>query len=332
MADSDEPKGFLSRLKARLNRGSASLARDLRGLLRGRKIDAAVLEDLEARLLMADVGVEATSDILADLNRRVARHELDDVDALVNALRERLVELLAPCERPLSVDGPTKPFVVLIVGVNGSGKTTSIGKLAQRLLGERRSVMLAAGDTFRAAAVEQLSVWAERTGALFSAQQTGADPGAVIFDAVKSAQARRVDVVLADTAGRLHSQTHLMDELKKVKRVIQRVEPSAPHEVLLVLDANQGQNALAQAQQFHAALGVTGLVLTKLDGTARGGIVVAIARQLGIPIRFIGVGERAEDFGVFNARAFASALVEGAGEPGAAGESGAGVSQGARAG
>jgi fused signal recognition particle receptor len=332
MADSDEPKGFLSRLKARLNRGSASLARDLRGLLRGRKIDAAVLEDLEARLLMADVGVEATADILADLNRRVARHELDDVDALVNALRERLVELLAPCERPLSVDAAAKPFVVLVVGVNGSGKTTSIGKLAQRLLAERRSVMLAAGDTFRAAAVEQLSVWAERTGALFSAQQTGADPGAVIFDAMKSAQARRVDVLLADTAGRLHSQTHLMDELKKVKRVIQRVEPTAPHEVLLVLDANQGQNALAQAQQFHAALGVTGLVLTKLDGTARGGIVVAIARQLGIPIRFIGVGERAEDFGVFNARAFASALVEGAGEAAAAGETGAGVSQGARAG
>jgi fused signal recognition particle receptor len=332
MADSDEPKGFFSRLKARLNRGSASLARDLAGLLRGRKIDAAVLEDLEARLLMADVGVEATGDILADLNRRVARHEHNDVDALVNALRERLVELLAPCERALSVDGPVKPFVVLVVGVNGSGKTTSIGKLAQRLLAERRSVMLAAGDTFRAAAVEQLSVWAERTGALFSAQQTGADPGAVIFDAVKSAQARRVDVVLADTAGRLHSQTHLMDELKKVKRVIQRVEPTAPHEVLLVLDANQGQNALAQAQQFNAALGVTGLVLTKLDGTARGGIVVAIARQLGIPIRFIGVGERAEDFGVFNARAFASALVEGAGAAGAAGEAGEGVSEGARAG
>ncbi|HWG76423.1 MAG TPA: signal recognition particle-docking protein FtsY [Steroidobacteraceae bacterium] len=329
MAETDEPKGFFSRLKARLNRGSASLARDLAGLVRGRKIDAAVLEDLEARLLMADVGVEATGDILADLNRRVARHELDDVEALVQALRERLVELLTPCERPLSVDGPAKPFVVLIVGVNGSGKTTTIGKLAQRLTAERRSVLLAAGDTFRAAAVEQLCVWAERTGALFSAQQTGADPGAVIFDAVKSAQARRVDVVLADTAGRLHSQTHLMDELRKVKRVIQRVEPTAPHEVLLVLDANQGQNALAQAQQFHAALGVTGLVLTKLDGTARGGIVIAIARQLGIPIRFIGVGERAEDFGVFNARAFASALVEGAGTAGAAD---AEVSQGARAG
>ena len=317
MSESDEPKGFFARLAARLNRGGASLARDLRGLLSGRKIDAAVLEDLETRLLSADVGVEATQEILSDLNRRVALRELDDVDALVNALRERLVQLLAPCEKPLLVgDSTPRPFVVLVVGVNGSGKTTSIGKLAQRLANEHHSVMLAAGDTFRAAAVEQLSIWAERTGALFSAQQTGADPGAVIFDALKSAQARGVDVVLADTAGRLHSQAHLMDELKKIKRVIRRVEPTAPHEVLLVLDANQGQNALAQAQQFHAALGVTGLVLTKLDGTARGGIVVAIARQLGIPIRFIGVGERPEDFGVFNARAFASALVEGAADAG----------------
>ncbi len=322
MAGNDESKGFFARLAARLNRGGSSLARDLRSLLRGRKVDAAVLEDLETRLLGADVGVEATSEILADLNRRVARRELDDVEALLNALRERLVEILLPCERPLVVTGPAKPFVVLVVGVNGSGKTTSIGKLAQRLSAEHKSVMLAAGDTFRAAAVEQLSVWAERTGAQFSAQQTGADPGAVIFDALKSAQARRVDVLLADTAGRLHSQSHLMDELKKIRRVIQRVEPTAPHEVLLVLDANQGQNALAQAQQFHAALGVTGLVLTKLDGTARGGIVVAIARQLAIPIRFIGVGERPEDFGEFNARAFASALIEGGADSGASATAG----------
>ncbi len=308
-----ESRGFIARLRARLNRGGASIARDLRGLLRGRKIDAAVLEDLETRLLTADVGVEATSEILADLNRRVARHELDDVEALLAALRERLVQILAPCERPLIVDRSAKPFVVLVVGVNGSGKTTTIGKLALRLRGEHLGVLLAAGDTFRAAAVEQLSIWSQRTGALFSAQQHGADPGAVIFDALKSAQARSLDVVLADTAGRLHSQTHLMDELKKIKRVVQRVIPAAPHEVLLILDANQGQNALAQAQQFHAALGVTGLVLTKLDGTARGGIVVAIARQLALPIRFIGIGERPEDFGVFDARAFASALIEGAG-------------------
>jgi fused signal recognition particle receptor len=311
MSNPDEPQGFLARLKARLNRGGASIARDLRHLLRGRQIDAAVLEDLETRLLSADVGVEATGEILADLNRRVARHELDDVDALLDALRDRLSELLAPCEQPLSI-GPARPFVVLVVGVNGSGKTTSIGKLAHELREQGLSVMLAAGDTFRAAAIEQLHIWAERTGSLFSAQQPGADPGAVMFDALKSAQARGVDVLLADTAGRLHSQTHLMDELKKVKRVVARIMPEAPHEVLLVLDANQGQNALAQAQQFHAALGVTGLVLTKLDGTARGGIVVAIAQALGLPIRFIGVGEKVEDFGLFNARAFAGALVDGA--------------------
>jgi fused signal recognition particle receptor len=312
-AQADEPRGFLGRLRARLGRGGASIARDLRGLLRGRKIDAAVLEDLESRLLSADVGVEATNEILRDLNARVARHELDDVEALLGALRARLIELLKPCEQPLRIERGAKPFVVLIIGVNGSGKTTSIGKLAKSLRAQGLSVLLVAGDTFRAAAVEQLSVWAERTGAAFSAQQTGTDPGAVIFDALQSAQARHIDVVLADTAGRLHSQTHLMDELKKVKRVIQRLDPEAPQEVLLVLDANQGQNALAQAQQFNAALGVTGLVLTKLDGSARGGIVIAIARALKLPIRFIGIGEKPEDFGPFDAQVFASALLEGAG-------------------
>jgi fused signal recognition particle receptor len=311
MPDSNEPKGFFARLKARLNHGSASIARDLRSLLTGRKIDAGVLEDLETRLIMADVGVEATSDILKDLNRRVSLRELDDVEALLGALRERLTQILKPCEQPLPIDRMRKPYVILIVGVNGSGKTTSIGKLARQLREQHLNVMLAAGDTFRAAAVEQLHIWAERTGSQFSAQQTGADPGAVIFDSIKAAQARGIDVLLADTAGRLHSQTHLMDELKKVKRVIARVMPDAPHEVLLILDANQGQNALAQAQQFHEALGVTGLVLTKLDGTAKGGIVVAIARSLRIPIRFIGIGEKSEDFGVFNASAFASALVDG---------------------
>jgi fused signal recognition particle receptor len=312
MVESNEPSGFFARLKARLNRGTSSIARDLRSLLRGRKIDAAVLEDLETRLLTADVGVDATSHILKDLNRRVALRELDDVEALLNALRERLIETLEPCEQPLRIDRSRKPYVILIVGVNGSGKTTSIGKLARQLREQNLAVMLAAGDTFRAAAVEQLHIWAERTGSQFSAQQTGADPGAVIFDSLKAAQARGVDVVLADTAGRLHSQTHLMDELRKVKRVISRVMPDAPHEVLLILDANQGQNALAQAQQFHEALGVTGLVLTKLDGTAKGGIVVAIARSLKLPIRFIGIGEKMEDFGAFSASAFASALVDGA--------------------
>ncbi|MFT3906437.1 MAG: signal recognition particle-docking protein FtsY [Steroidobacteraceae bacterium] len=305
------PGGFFARLKARLARTGATLGSELRVLLKGRRIDAGVLEELEERLLAADVGVQATTEILADLGRRVAARELDDVDALLAALRADLAAILAPCEQPLRIDREHKPHVVLVVGVNGSGKTTSIGKLAQQLREQQLNVLLAAGDTFRAAASEQLAIWAERTGSAFSAQQAGADPGAVVFDALQSAKARGVDVVLADTAGRLHSQSHLMDELKKVKRVIQRVDATAPHEVLLVLDGNQGQNALAQAEQFHAALGVTGLVITKLDGTARGGIVVAIARKLGLPIRFIGLGEGAQDFGRFDAQAFAAALVDG---------------------
>ena len=307
----EAPQGFFGRLRARLNRGSATLARDLRSLLRGRVIDAALLEQLEERLLSADVGITVTSEILADLQQRVARHELSDADSLLAALRTRLTELLKACEQPLVIKREHQPYVVLIVGVNGSGKTTTIGKLATQLRGQGLSVMLAAGDTFRAAAIEQLDIWAQRSGAQFSAQQTGADPGAVLFDALQSARARKLDVLLADTAGRLHSQTHLMDELRKVRRVLGRVDPSAPHEVLLVLDANQGQNALAQAEQFHAAVGVTGLVITKLDGTARGGIVVAIARQLGLPIRFLGLGEQAGDFGPFDAAAFAAALVDG---------------------
>jgi fused signal recognition particle receptor len=307
--------GFLGRLRQRLNRGDSWLTRDLGELVKGRRIDATVLEELETRLLTADVGVEATARILEDLRARVERNELADFTALIRALREIVAAILAPCERPLVIDRAHKPFVILVVGVNGSGKTTTIGKLARRSADQGLSVLLAAGDTFRAAAIEQLEVWAERTGAAFAAQQSGADPGAVVFDALEAARARGCDVVLADTAGRLHSQSHLMEELKKVRRVIQRTDPSAPHEVLLVLDANQGQNALAQARQFHAAVGVTGLVLTKLDGTAKGGIVIAIAEQLGIPIRFVGVGESAEDFGEFDAEAFAAALVEG---PGAA--------------
>jgi len=305
--------GFLTRLRQRLNRGDSWLTRDLGELVRGRRIDAGILEELETRLLTADVGVAATTRILEDLKKRVARNELADPEALIRALREDITAILAPCARPLVIDRGHKPFVILVVGVNGSGKTTTIGKLARRCADEGLSVLLAAGDTFRAAAIEQLKVWAERSGAGFAAQLPGADPGAVVFDALEAARARGSDVVLADTAGRLHSQSHLMEELKKVRRVIQRGDPSAPHEVLLVLDANQGQNALAQARQFHAAVGVTGLVLTKLDGTARGGIVIAIALELGIPIRFIGVGESAEDFGEFDAQAFAAALVEGPG-------------------
>jgi len=312
-AEEQEKQGFFSRLRARLNRGDSFLTRDIRDLFGSRQIDAAALEELETRLLTADAGVEATEHILEGLRKRVARKELGDVNALIAALRNAVAEILAPCAQPLVIDESHKPFVVLVVGVNGSGKTTTIGKLARRLRENGLSVMLAAGDTFRAAAIEQLDVWAKRSGAAFVSQQAGADPGAVVFDALQSARAQKVDVLLADTAGRLHSQSHLMEELKKVKRVLQRVDPSAPHEVLLVLDANQGQNALSQAVQFHEAIGVTGLVLTKLDGTAKGGIVLAIARKLGIPIRFIGVGEQPEDFGEFDAQAFAAALVEGTG-------------------
>ncbi len=292
---------FFKRLRSKLN---------LRNLFRGRAIDAAVLDDLETRLLTADVGVAATEQILANLRKRVSRKELADVEALLAALRAEITTILTPSARPLVVDETAKPFVILVIGVNGSGKTTTIGKLAHRFADQGRKVTLAAGDTFRAAAMEQLDIWAKRSGAQFVAQQAGADPGAVAFDALTAAKARQSDVLIADTAGRLQNQSHLMEELKKVKRVLQRVDPAAPHEVLLVLDANQGQNALSQAQQFHEAIGVTGLVLTKLDGSAKGGIVIAIAQRLGLPIRFVGLGEAAEDFGVFDAAAFAAALVD----------------------
>jgi fused signal recognition particle receptor len=303
-------QSFIARMRARINRPGSWLSYDLANLVPGRKIDAEVLDELETRLLSADVGVDATQQILDELRKKVARKELDDVDKLIAALTDAITAILLPVQKPLDVSGQ-KPFVLLVVGVNGSGKTTTIGKLSRRFSDAGKQVILAAGDTFRAAAIEQLGIWATRSGAEIIQQQAGADPGAVVFDAVTAGRARRADLVIIDTAGRLHSQSHLMDELKKVKRVIQRVEPSAPHEVLLVLDANQGQNALSQATQFHQAVGVTGLVLTKLDGTAKGGIVIAIARKLGIPIRFIGVGEQAEDFGEFDARAFATALVSG---------------------
>jgi fused signal recognition particle receptor len=309
----EEPGGFFQRLRKKLNRGDSWLTMDLATLFKGRKIDAEILEELETRLLSADVGVEASQYILEDLRKRVARHELADVAALIAALRESVTEILAPCAQPLHIDPAHRPYVILVVGVNGSGKTTTIGKLASRLAESGHSVMLAAGDTFRAAAIEQLQVWATRSGAALVAQQAGADPAAVVFDAAQSARSRGIDVLIADTAGRLQTQSHLMEELKKVRRVLQRVDATAPHEVLLVLDANQGQNALTQAIQFQQAIGVTGLVLTKLDGTAKGGIVLAIARRLKLPIRFIGIGEQAGDFGQFDADAFAAALVDGVG-------------------
>jgi len=308
---SDAPTGFFQRLRAAFSRGGETLSAGLGAVLGGRKIDAAALEELETRLLQADCGMVVTEELIEGLRKRVARQQLGDVDALLTALREDITAMLTPVAQPLVIDRAHKPFTILVVGVNGSGKTTTIGKLAQRYGADGLKVVLAAGDTFRAAAVEQIGVWASRTGAELVAQATGADPAAVAFDALQSARARGADLLIADTAGRLQAQAHLMEELRKVHRVLGKVDPSAPQEVLLVLDATQGQNALAQAQQFHAAVGVTGLVLTKLDGTARGGIVLAIARQLKLPIRFVGLGEQAGDFAQFDAAAFARALVDG---------------------
>jgi len=309
--ETDPPvRGFFKRLRAKLNQGPAWLTTDLGELLPGRKIDADILDELETRLITADVGVEATGRILGELRKRVARKELNDVDALLKALHEAMLDILKPVEMPLAIDAGVKPYVILVVGINGAGKTTTIGKLARRLLADGRSVMLAAGDTFRAAAREQLEVWAERNRVPIVAGQAGAEPAAVIFDGMQAARARKIDVLIADTAGRLHTQTHLMDELKKVKRVLARLDAGAPHEVLLVLDGTIGQNAVAQAEEFNKGLGVTGLVITKLDGTAKGGVVLAIAQKLKIPIRFVGVGEQSEDFGVFNASEFVSALLK----------------------
>ena len=308
--DPSRPLGFFKRLRAKLNQGPAWLTADLAELLPGRKIDAGILDDLETRLITADVGAEATRRILDELRKRVARQELNDVDALLKALQDAMLDILKPVEKPLAIDPNFRPYVILVVGINGAGKTTTIGKLARRLLAEGHSVMLAAGDTFRAAAREQLEVWAERNQVPIVASQAGAEPAAVIFDGLNAARARGVDVLIADTAGRLHTQTHLMDELKKVKRVLARLDPGAPHEVLLVLDGTIGQNAVAQADEFNKGLGVTGLVVTKLDGTAKGGVVLAIAQKLKIPIRFVGVGEQSEDFGVFNAQEFVSALLK----------------------
>ncbi|PKM44616.1 MAG: signal recognition particle-docking protein FtsY [Gammaproteobacteria bacterium HGW-Gammaproteobacteria-1] len=305
----DKP-GLLSRLRQGLAKTGQLLNTDIRDLVPvGRKIDDELLEELETRLLMADVGVEATTAIIQDLTKRISRKQLDDSTALFAALREDMAAILAPSSKPLLIDGTHRPFVILMAGINGAGKTTTIGKLAKRLQGEGKSVMLAAGDTFRAAAVEQLQVWGERNGIPVIAQGSGADTASVIFDALQAAKSRGIDVLIADTAGRLHTQSNLMEELKKVKRVLGKIDEQAPHEVLLVLDAGTGQNALQQAQQFHQAIGVTGLALTKLDGTAKGGIIFAIAKRLGLPIRFIGVGEGIDDLRAFEAGEFVEALL-----------------------
>jgi len=297
----DKPN-WRDRLKAGLNRTRLNLA----GMFGLRKIDEELLEDLESTLLMADCGIEATTHLIDALRTRWKRDGLETADQLQSALVEELTTLLAPLEAPLDV-GTHSPFIIMVAGINGSGKTTSIGKLAKWYQSQGKKVLLAAGDTFRAAAREQLMTWGERNGVDVIAQESG-DPAAVVFDAVNAARARKIDVVLADTAGRLPTQSHLMDEIAKVRRVITKVDPTAPHEVLLVLDANIGQNALAQVKAFDAAAKVTGLVITKLDGTAKGGILAAIARQCPKPLRFIGVGEGIDDLRPFQAREFVDAL------------------------
>jgi len=305
----EKREGFIRRLRARINRGDSWLTYDLANLAPGGKIDEDTLEELESLLVMADVGVDTTERIIGDLQKRLARKELKDVDALRRGLHAALCDILRPVEQPLVIDKRDRPFVILLVGVNGAGKTTTIGKLARRFRDQGYSVMLAAGDTFRAAAVEQLQAWGERNEVPVIAQQAGADPAAVIFDAMDAARARKIDILLADTAGRLQSQAGLMDELAKIKRVIGRRDETAPHEVMLVLDASQGQNALVQAEKFHEALGLTGLTVTKLDGSAKGGILLAIADRIGVPVRFIGIGEAAEDMQPFSAEEFADALL-----------------------
>jgi fused signal recognition particle receptor len=300
-------RGFFARLKQRLNQGKSWLGGGLAQAF-GKNIDAATLEELEEALLLADVGLEAATALLAELERKARRAENASVP-LRELLGRCIAEMLEPLAIPLELGKGKGPRVVLVVGVNGTGKTTTIGKLAQRLGNEGYTVLLAAGDTFRAAAAEQLAEWAGRAGCAIVSQAEGADPAAVVHDALDAARARHIDVVLADTAGRLHTSGGLMDELGKIARVVKRFDPEAPHEVLLVLDATQGQNALTQAVEFERRIGVTGLVITKLDGSAKGGIVLAIARRLGLPIRFIAVGESIDDFAVFDAAGFAAALV-----------------------
>lgn len=303
--------GIMARLGAALGRTRGRLVEGLARLLGGgAKVDEALLEELEDLLLAADVGVSVSSRVVEDLRTRARQAEGDAGEAVFDSLRESMLGVLRPVAVPLELSAnDARPFVILVVGVNGTGKTTSIGKLAHRVKADGLSVMLAAGDTFRAAAIEQLQRWGERNDVPVVAQQIGADSASVIYDALSAAKARGVDVLIADTAGRLHTQADLMEELKKVRRVVTKLEPDAPHEVLLVLDAGTGQNALSQAVQFHQSLGVSGLCITKLDGTAKGGVVFAIADRLKIPIRFIGVGEGIDDLRSFDAEAFVDALL-----------------------
>ncbi len=309
-AEAPSKTGLFGRLKQGLSRTSNKLTEGFASLVLGRKtIDDDLLEDLETQLLTADLGVDATARIIDDLTQRVNRKQLGDVEALFDAMRDDMVRILEPSAKPLVIPAKQGPYVILMVGINGVGKTTTIGKLAKQFQQQGKKVMLAAGDTFRAAAVEQLQVWGERNKIPVIAQPTGADSASVIYDALEAAKARDIDILIADTAGRLHTQSNLMEELKKVKRVMGKIDETAPHEVMLVVDAGTGQNALQQAQQFNEAVGVTGITLTKLDGTAKGGIIFAIADKTGLPIRYIGVGEKIDDLRPFNANDFVDALL-----------------------
>ena len=310
-SEPEAKQGLFARLKSRLAKTRSNLTDGLADLILGKKsIDDDLLEELETLLLTADVGVNATTAIIDELTDRVKRKELSDPQALTRILKERLLEILQRGEKPVKQAENSRPQVILMVGINGAGKTTTIGKLAKRLQDEGQSVMLAAGDTFRAAAVEQLQTWGERNKIPVIAQHTGADSASVIYDALEAATARNIDVLIADTAGRLHTKSNLMEELAKIARVMKKIDPEAPHEVMLVVDATTGQNALNQAQQFDQSIPLTGITLTKLDGTAKGGIVFAISEKLEVPIRFIGVGEAIEDLRHFDPKEFVDALFE----------------------
>ena len=300
-------EGFFARLKRSLLKTKENLGSGFISLFRGKKIDDDLFEELEEQLLIADVGVETTRKIIANLTEGASRKQLRDAEALYGLLKDEMGEILAKVDEPLNIEGKT-PFVILMVGVNGVGKTTTIGKLARQFEQQGKSVMLAAGDTFRAAAVEQLQVWGQRNNIPVIAQHTGADSASVIFDAIQAAKARNVDVLIADTAGRLQNKSHLMEELKKIVRVMKKLDEDAPHEIMLTIDASTGQNAISQAKLFHEAVGLTGITLTKLDGTAKGGVIFSVADQFGIPIRYIGVGERIEDLRPFKSGDFIEAL------------------------
>lgn len=307
--DDSKPTGFFARLKQGLAKTRANFASGMANLFLGKKtLDQDLLNEIEMALLTADVGVETTDQLIQTLTQKLARKELSDAQAAFQCLQEEMKQILRPCAVPFSLTSTIKPFVILVVGINGSGKTTTIGKLASHFKQNKLNIMLAAGDTFRAAAIEQLQIWGERNQVPVIAQQPGADTAAVIYDAMEAAKARGMDVLIADTAGRLHTQSNLMAELQKVKRVLAKIDPTAPHETLIVLDASLGQNALNQVKQFNETMGVTGIALTKLDGTAKGGIIFAIAKQTKIPIRFIGVGEGIHDLRPFNADEFVDAL------------------------